>query len=313
MKIHKLDCIVFFFLDRIKACTNKDTEPESTELEYKNQNFETAEDEALENGVDDRKKKGIHKADSNGVVVIKREPAETDDRHLTTSGAFNIVVGFYQIRSLLTVDVGTKYRRSNTYQAKLTQIMNLDFNFIRSLCPLKELASIGEGFIRNQLILIVMLGWALLFLIIYFVVKLPVILRRANQNTRKVSKNDTHIEIGIEEKAKTRRTVSEGIQKNGRRLSIEKRKTSRTVSEGIPKSTRVWSTDANEKTAHIEINSEGKPTREQLQNNLTVPQRIGLGMIKIILFGYKNVATFAIICFHCVDIKGSSVLFINGK
>ena len=46
---------------------------------------------------------------------------------------------------------------------------------------------------------------------------------------------------------------------------------------------------------------------------LPFTQRIGLGMIKMILFGYKTVATFGIISFHCVPIKGVFVLFINGE
>ncbi|XP_066926850.1 uncharacterized protein [Clytia hemisphaerica] len=293
-------CIFFLFLkditlflksipDRLKACFGKELPAsESTDFEPNKENLdENEEDGVIENGLTDSKMKDSHKTDSDGVAIIERESIESseseDERHLTTSGAFNIVVGFYQIRSLLTVDVGTKYRRSNTYQAKLTQIMNLDFNFIRSLCPLQDLTAIGEGFIRNQLILVIMLGWAFLFLIIYFVLKVPGFLKRTK------SKNDTQIEFGSEEK------------QSGQDISLEEiRKTRQAKSE------------TENSTAEIEISAE-KINQNREQNNLTVPQRIGLGMIKIILFGYKNVSTFAIICFHCVDIKGSSVLFINGN
>ena len=46
---------------------------------------------------------------------------------------------------------------------------------------------------------------------------------------------------------------------------------------------------------------------------LRFSQRVGIGIIRIIMYGYKNVATFAIVMIHCVPLKGRSVMFIAGQ
>ena len=165
---------------------------------------------------------------------------EKDERKLTVSGCLNIIVGFYQIRSLLTVDVGDGYEKANTYQEEITKFMNLYFSFGQDYCPWKRLSPIGKGFITNQLATLLILGWALFILFVYFITK-----RIINLFSDKNSD---------QEKA----------------LSVPE----------IPP--------------------------------LSFSQRVGIGIIRIIMFGYKSVATFAIVMVHCVDIKGDSVMFING-
>uniref|UniRef100_A0A7M5V891 Uncharacterized protein n=2 Tax=Clytia hemisphaerica TaxID=252671 RepID=A0A7M5V891_9CNID len=193
-------------------------------------------------------------------VIMIAKPEE--EKQLTMSGAFNIIVGFYQIRSLLTVDLGTKYENSTTYQSEITRIFDLDFTFIKSICPMEGLTAKGEGFIKNQLIVIFMLLWAILFLIIYFVLKL--VKRFLGKKSPEVPSTD--------EDNQQQSTANGNQQQNN-----------------------------GEDTAKTIVS-----------DKLPFHERVGLGMIKIILFGYKNVATFAIISFHCVDIKGKLVLFING-
>ena len=163
-----------------------------------------------------------------------------DERKFTVSGCLNIIVGFYQIRSLLTVDIGEGYERANTYQEEVTKVMNLYFSFGQEYCPWKRLTPIGEGFIINQLATLLILGWALFILFVYFIKK---------------------------------RIINLFSDKNG------DKKNSLSVSETLP---------------------------------LSFSQRVGIGIIRIIMFGYKSVATFAIVMVHCVDIKGDSVMFING-
>ena len=170
----------------------------------------------------------------------EEEEEEKEERKLTMSGCFNIIVGFYQIRSLLTVDVGEKYEKANTYQEDITKAMNLDSSFVQSYCPWKELTPIGEGFIINQLAIALMLGWAIFILFIHLITKKIKVLfsNRNNNETEVLSPPETP--------------------------------------------------------------------------SLRFSQRVGIGIIKIIMFGYKSVATFAIVMVHCVDIKGDSVMFING-
>ena len=179
------------------------------------------------------------------------------ERNLTMSGCFNIVVGFYQIRSLLTIDVGDRYKKANTYQEKITKFMDLNFNFIESLCPMKEMTAIGEGFIKNQLVVILMLGWALLFLVVYNIIRLVRLL---------IKRNEKQIDQlnGVNEEKISEHYASNVFKDQGKIMPI------------------------------------------------TFAERIGLGMIKIILFGYKNVATFAVVAFHCVEVNGDNVMFIRG-
>ena len=197
-----------------------------------------------------------------------------EQRGFTMSGCFNIIVGFYQIRSLLTVDVGTKYKRANTYQEKITKFMDLDFSIIHSLCPMKDLTSKGEGFVKNQLVVILMLSWAFLFLLIYYALKLAGFFKQPKTAKKEVAERDSKDEIDS------------------------------------PFGFTQWK-ELNEKS------DEGK-TAKRVERGpkqfipITFAERVGLGMIKIILFGYKNVATFAIVAFHCVEVEGENVMFTHG-
>ncbi|XP_066925383.1 uncharacterized protein [Clytia hemisphaerica] len=188
---------------------------------------------------DDENQNGdVHIVTPNGDVKQNND-GEEEEPKMTMSGAFNIVVGFYQIRSLLTVNVDESYQKASTYQKHVTEFMNGNFvGFIQSLCPLKGLTAKGEGFIQNQFVVIVMLMWAIVFLVLC---------------------------LGF-------KAIRSCIRK-----------------------------------------ARGRDQPTEHPSNLTFMERVGLGMIRIILFGYKNVATFAIICFHCVEIEGMKVWFLNGE
>jgi len=113
--------------------------------------------------------------------------------------------------------------------------MDLDFMFIKYFCPMKDLNAVIEGFIKNQLVVVVMLLWSFLILGMFF---------------------------------------------------------------------------AYQKLLYIERSDVKKKSNN---NILKFPERIGLSIIKIVLFGYKNVATFSIVIFHCVTIQGMDLMFIYGE
>ena len=48
-------------------------------------------------------------------------------------------------------------------------------------------------------------------------------------------------------------------------------------------------------------------------DRITFLQRMSLTYVKILLFGYKNMATFSIIILNCTKLLDKNVLFINGE
>ena len=177
-----------------------------------------------------------------GGVMLSKEDKGQNNEEVTFSGFLNIVVGFYQIRSLLSIEVKDTHKRSSTIQDKIEKVVNFDLNFFPSLCPWKEMTPIGEGFITKQLGIALIFGWALLILIVYV------------------------------------------IAKNLKALFFSKCKK----------------------------NTENQDSKKN-SLSLRFSQRVGIGIIRIILFGYKNVATFCIVLIHCVEVEGKLVLFIHGS
>jgi len=171
-----------------------------------------------------------HDVSDTDVIIIGKKTEE----QLTISGCFSIIVSFYQIRSLVTFDVSESFNHGNSFQKRMTDFVNLDFNFIKSVCPMKGLNAIVKGLIKNQLVVVAMLLWSIFILSMFY--------------------------------------------------------TSQTL-----------------------LNLKRSARKKPDNNSLKFPQRIGLGIIKIILFGYKNIATFSIALFHCVTINGSSHMFIYGE
>ena len=226
-------CVIILYLKEILTCGQHIYEKLKAIFKSKeNQEYELEQLNTMTNEDED----GIIQQSTGSESEEKK-----DERKLTVSGCLNIIVGFYQIRSLLTVDVGEGYKRANTYQEEITKVMNLYFSFGQAYCPWKRLTPIGEGFIINQLATLLILGWALFILFVYFI---------------------------------TKRIINLFSDKNS------DKKKSLSVSDTPP---------------------------------LSFSQRVGIGIIRIIMFGYKNVATFAIVMVHCVDIKGDSVMFIDGN
>ena len=220
-----------------KCCQSNDIDEEKNESEMKKLNSEGEEE------YDEDNPNAISSNGSANKDYEEEHDKPEEEPKYTMSGCINIIVGFYQMRSLLTVDVGTKYRKSSTYQETVTEIMNLDFvRFISSLCPWEKLTPVGEGFIVNQLVIALTLGWAILILLFYFVI--------------------------------------------GKRIKVMYYR--------------------KKKKNNNELSSDSTPF-------LRFSQRIGIGIIRIILFGYKNVATFAIVMVHCVPLNGRQVMFIAGQ
>ena len=197
----------------------------------------------------------------------------------TISGCFNIVVGFYQIRSLLTIDVGTKYEKSNTYQEDITKFMDLNFNIIQSLCPMREMTAVGIGFVKNQLVVILMLGWALLLLVTYYTFKLVCCCFKTKPNENTTKKTNERFEDAHDDDKKWKKLSQKNLSNRSNNNDND-------------------DDEVKDKETFIPI---------------TFAERIGLGMIKIILFGYKNMASFAIIAFHCLEVDGEIVMFTHGS
>ena len=95
------------------------------------------------------------------VTIGIAEAEENRDKisHFTVSGIFNIIISFYQIRQLMTVDVQFKNLNGFSVITSISNFFNLEIVAVTysSYCPMSNLDAVSKKFIKTYLLTAILL------------------------------------------------------------------------------------------------------------------------------------------------------------
>ena len=95
------------------------------------------------------------------VTIGIAEAEENRDKisHFTVSGIFNIIISFYQIRQLMTVDIQFKNLNGFSLITSISNFFNLEIVAVTysSYCPMSNLDAVSKKFIKTYLLTAILL------------------------------------------------------------------------------------------------------------------------------------------------------------
>ena len=98
------------------------------------------------------------------IVIVGAEKDLEETRHFTASGIFALIISFYQIKQVITVDVEHKNLSYFTFNTFVSRVVNLEIIAISSsfYCPMNNLNAVSKVFIKTYLVTCALLVASLL-------------------------------------------------------------------------------------------------------------------------------------------------------
>ena len=111
-----------------------------------------------------KEKESEDKSDVMISIIGSEEHPEEKTSHFTISGIFALIVSFYQIKQVMTVDV--KYKGTSHFSiiTFISKFINLEIVAINSssYCPMNDLNAVSKAFIKTYLLTVALIMASLL-------------------------------------------------------------------------------------------------------------------------------------------------------
>lgn len=165
----------------------------------------------------------------NARMNLRHKEKHSSQQSYTTMAILNAFLSYYQIKSLINIDIGNIFRSEPSFAMKVTSIPAKIFNFQLFLinidstfCPMENLNPVSKSFMKDCLVTVVMLCVTFIFISLL-------------------------------------------------------------------------------------------PTKKRTTNiSMSLSQKLEIGYLRILIFGYKNIGNFALVVVNCVQINDMYVLYVNG-
>ena len=106
-----------------------------------------------------RKTKNLEDEIDETKIVLEAEEDRQETRHFTVSGIFALIISFYQIKQVITVDLPYKHLSYFTFNTFVSRLVNLEVVAISSsfYCPMNNLNEVSKVFIKTYLLTVALL------------------------------------------------------------------------------------------------------------------------------------------------------------